>query len=420
VTENDMIKQLIAHGFFALRVGGCVRDQILGAKCKDIDIATSATPDQVCTVFRKFTNNVNLVGKQYAVVIVEGVEITTFRTERYTTPGKPEVTLSLSFEEDSARRDFTINSMGETLEGQLLDFHGGVRDLKLKLIRAVGNPIDRFHEDHSRILRGLEQASRFGFSLEPNTKKAIIACRHLLRDVPEELIAKIVNKVIDNKKLASFLVLLQETGILEIVFPVVELMINTRVTIGRANYDSFMYTVKVVKEAEKRTSPLLAYAALFHQVNTNSEQYLRRLELNKNTIRDIDFIVKFQRLFLSGELRQSELTYVLRAMAQHYSTKQELHVALTRLMVFLNCQADALPRDHSTEYKHYIRGMRHSLFACFQGHILYRADLPVTGKDLLALGLNGKIIGDVLDALILANLSTKTTALAYARRWLSK
>jgi tRNA nucleotidyltransferase (CCA-adding enzyme) len=149
----------------------------------DYDIATNATPSDVAYIFR--TWSVDEVGKNF------GVEVATFRTETYEVVGKPNVSLVRTFYEDASRRDFTINSMAKRIDGSIIDYHGGMDDLRNKLIRAVGNPIDRFKEDPSRILRGLYLASRLGFQVEENTLRYMKEQVDLLNQVPQELVGKI-------------------------------------------------------------------------------------------------------------------------------------------------------------------------------------------------------------------------------------
>jgi tRNA nucleotidyltransferase/poly(A) polymerase len=144
---------------------------LLGVENLDIDLATSASPDIVVDLFAEA--EVQTVGKQFGVVLIDGIEVATYRGERYDTPGKPLIHGVGSFEEDASRRDFTIYAMAMDQEGRILDPFGGQADLEQKLIRTVGNPALRFMEDPVRIIRGIGFAVRFGFSLEAETKNAM-------------------------------------------------------------------------------------------------------------------------------------------------------------------------------------------------------------------------------------------------------
>src|SRR3982074_984713 len=161
-------------------VGGIVRDLLLGATVgRDLDFATSATPQQTERALRKAGGNVFKIGEKFGTIGgVFGslqVEVTTYRAEAYQ-PGsrKPEVAFGRHLADDLARRDFTINAIALDPEtGAVHDPFGGQEDLTNGLIRAVGNPIERFAEDPLRLLRGVRFASRLGFELDASTAQAI-------------------------------------------------------------------------------------------------------------------------------------------------------------------------------------------------------------------------------------------------------
>ncbi len=158
-------------GFEAWCVGGSLRDWLLGHLESDFDIATSATPDQVQRLFYRTV----AVGIKYGTVGVMGRdrklhEVTTFRRDVATDGRHAVVEYGVSLEEDLARRDFTINAMAyHPLRHEWRDPFGGRKDVEDRLIRAVGDPAQRFAEDYLRILRGLRFAARFGFSIAPPT-----------------------------------------------------------------------------------------------------------------------------------------------------------------------------------------------------------------------------------------------------------
>lgn len=170
-----IIERLEEHGFQAYFVGGCVRDFYLERALHDIDIATSAKPEQVMKIFEK----VIPVGIEHGTVIVrysgESYEVTTFRTESgYTDKRHPDSVEFISeIDEDLKRRDFTINALAMDRGGKLLDLFGGREDLKRHFIRTVGDGVERFEEDALRILRALRFSSQLGFSIEADTCEAM-------------------------------------------------------------------------------------------------------------------------------------------------------------------------------------------------------------------------------------------------------
>jgi len=167
----EIIDVLEQNGNEAYFVGGCVRDLLLGRDVQDIDIATSASPDEVQILFDK----VIPVGIEHGTVIVRnnGVsyEVTTFRQDgTYTDQRHPDkVTYVTNIEEDLKRRDFTINALAMDKHGEIIDLFAGKADIQKKQIRSVGNAHDRFLEDPLRIVRALRFSSQLGFTIEKHT-----------------------------------------------------------------------------------------------------------------------------------------------------------------------------------------------------------------------------------------------------------
>ena len=188
---ETIIKRLEANGFDAYFVGGSVRDVLLGKTIHDVDIATNAYPEEIKAIFTRTVD----VGIEHGTVLVleeeEQYEITTFRTESsYQDFRRPdEVTFVRSLKEDLKRRDFTINALAMNINGEIIDLFDGIEDLNNKVIRAVGNPKERFHEDALRMMRGLRFASQLNFSIEPNTILAIETFHPLLEKISVERIS---------------------------------------------------------------------------------------------------------------------------------------------------------------------------------------------------------------------------------------
>lgn len=173
----EIIRRLEEAGYEAVFVGGAVRDYLLGKPAKDIDIATSAEPTEVKGVF---SNTVDVgVDHGTVLVIVEGepIEVTTYRTEgTYTDHRRPdEVEFVKSLREDLLRRDFTMNALALTKDGELIDLFDGRKDMKSRIIRAVGIPAERFREDALRMVRAVRFSSVLDFNIEKNTLDAIQA-----------------------------------------------------------------------------------------------------------------------------------------------------------------------------------------------------------------------------------------------------
>ena len=173
----ELMNRLEDAGYETWVVGGCVRDHLMGNTPHDYDCCTVATPEQMQELFAH--RQLVLAGLKHGtvgVVTEDGVvEITTFRTEGgYLDSRHPDwVKFVRDVKEDLARRDFTVNAMAYSPRRGLCDPFGGQDDLKNGLLRAVGDPNQRFREDALRILRGLRFAARFGFEIEENTRRAM-------------------------------------------------------------------------------------------------------------------------------------------------------------------------------------------------------------------------------------------------------
>ena len=203
---HNIADRLWSAGYQAYFVGGCVRDALRGVAPHDIDIATSALPEEVARVFDDFT--VLKTGLQHGTVTLllppdsGGVrhqcEITTFRTESgYSDNRRPDsVTFVSDLHEDLSRRDFTVNALAYYPKVGLVDDFCGIDDLQRGIIRAVGAPHERFCEDGLRILRALRFSAKLGFEIEPATSDSVIADRQLLRNISAERIAAELDEIL--------------------------------------------------------------------------------------------------------------------------------------------------------------------------------------------------------------------------------
>ena len=186
-----VIQKIQEAGFEAVFVGGAVRDRLLGKTANDIDIATSALPDEVKRIFHKTVD----VGIEHGTILVLDagvpIEVTTYRTEGdYADFRRPEVVQFVrNLEDDLKRRDFTINALAERNTGEIVDLFGGQADLHARVIRAVGSAEERFSEDALRMLRAARFSAQLGFTIENNTFLAIKQHAPLIEHIAIERIA---------------------------------------------------------------------------------------------------------------------------------------------------------------------------------------------------------------------------------------
>ena len=192
------------RGYEAYIVGGAVRDMIMNRKAVDYDICTNALPEDVRKVFLENKYKVIETGIKHGTVTVvsnnASYEVTTFRTDgEYLDNRHPKnVKFNASLEEDLKRRDFTINALACDANGNIHDFHSGLEDIRLKIIRTVGNPSSRFKEDALRMLRALRFKVTLKFEIEEKTEKAIISNSDLIKKVSIERINSETEKILDN------------------------------------------------------------------------------------------------------------------------------------------------------------------------------------------------------------------------------
>ncbi|WP_295731622.1 CCA tRNA nucleotidyltransferase [uncultured Limosilactobacillus sp.] len=187
---RPVLRKIEQAGFEAYFVGGSVRDTILGDEIHDIDIATSAYPSEIKAIFKRTVDT----GIQHGTVMIldhgTGYETTTFRTESgYQDFRRPDhVTFVRSLKDDLKRRDFTINALAMKEDGTVIDLFDGITDLKRHLIRAVGNPEERFHEDALRMMRAVRFAAKLNFSIDSATLQGIQNHGELLKKIAIERI----------------------------------------------------------------------------------------------------------------------------------------------------------------------------------------------------------------------------------------
>ena len=185
-----VLNRIVEAGFEAYFVGGSVRDRVLGLTVNDVDIATSAMPNEIKEIFKRTVD----IGIEHGTVMVlendESYEITTFRTEStYKDFRHPDsVTFVRSLTDDLMRRDFTMNAIAMDIEGNLIDPFDGLEDLDKRIIRAVGKPEERFQEDALRMMRAVRFAAQLDFEIEEKTLYSIRQTAHLLTNIAVERI----------------------------------------------------------------------------------------------------------------------------------------------------------------------------------------------------------------------------------------
>jgi poly(A) polymerase len=415
----QVVRTLRDAGFQALWAGGCVRDLILGVSPSDYDVATDAVPEAVMRLFRRTVP----VGLSFGVVRVLGakkeageVEVATFRSDgQYLDGRRPESVRFGSPQEDAARRDFTINGMFlDPLTDAIIDYVGGREDLRRGVIRAIGNPRQRFDEDKLRLLRAIRFTSRFSFDLETQTRDAIASMADQVVVVAAERITQELRKMLGDANRARGVGLAYDLKILAAIFPELRAFQQTADP-ECPERDLWSKTLAVLSALPERgTSFALALAALLGDagiVEENDVAFSARLADQRcqalklpNAERDrvVWLIANRRALDEPGTLPESRLKRRLASPGIG-----EL-LALNRA----ERQASGASTDAAEFCENYLRNLP-------QGPI----DPPplLTGKDLIAHGMKpgpefSRWLEQVRDAQLDRVIETRAEALAYLDR----
>lgn len=258
----EALSILTAAGFESYLVGGAVRDLLLHRTPHDYDIATSATPEEMLPLFERTINTGARFGSVTVLLRGEQIEITTFRSDGVYLDGRrPEsVHFSREIGEDLLRRDFTVCAMALAPDGKLIDPTGGQQDLAARVIRAVGDPRERFREDALRILRALRFSSTLDFTLDGATLHAALAERERLRKVSAERILSELLKLLTGRGAERVILLCYP--ILEVVLPGLSRLAGLEMHNPAHAYDVLTHTAKAVSFGP--SDPYLRLALLLH------------------------------------------------------------------------------------------------------------------------------------------------------------
>ncbi len=347
----EIIKKLKEKGFEAFIVGGCVRDLLMGKKPEDWDITTNAKPNEIQEIFPKsFYENrfftVTVLTDSEDPTLKE-IQITTFRKEaKYSDKRHPDyIEFGENLFEDLKRRDFTINAMAmeivdfskEKFQLKIIDLFDGQKDLKERIIRAVGTAKERFSEDALRMMRAVRFAVCLGpnWKIEEKTKQAIKELAHLIEYISKERIRDEFLKIINSERAAEGIELMRKLGLLKYIIP--ELEEGVGVTQNKHHiYTCYEHCLKSLEYAAKKGFSIhVRLAALFHDIGKPrtkrgegpnatfynheivgakmTEKILRRLRF---PLKDIEKIVKLVRYHLfyynPGEVKESSVRRLLR------------------------------------------------------------------------------------------------------------
>jgi len=428
----SIVRELQEHAYVAYFAGGCIRDALLNIPPKDIDIATSASPEQVQALFHRTIP----VGIQFGVVRVRVAEmefeVATFRSDGIYLDGRHPSAIRFSTpEQDAARRDFTINGMFyDPFSERLIDYVNGREDLAGKLVRAIGQPSRRFAEDRLRMLRALRFAAVLGFEIEAGTWSAIQADAQEIAIIsPERIRDELLKMLVNPNRLRGF-DLLDQSGLLAVILPEIEALKGCdQPEQFHPEGDVFVHTRLMLSLLAPEASGPQVLAVLLHDIGKPrvrsfdpvdrrirfnghdrvgaemAEKVMTRLRFPRHEIDQVVDAVSNHMVF--KDVRQMRPAKLRRFMARpHFGIELELH------------RIDCAGSHGDLENYHFLINKESE----FAQEPLIPARL-VRGDDLIAMGLKpGPRIGELLEAVQTAQLEgeikTRREALEFLRTML--
>ena len=403
-------------------VGGAVRDALLGKEPADIDFATDAKPEEMKQIFESCGCAVYPTGEKFGTLTVscDGVwyyEITTFRGEHYRRLSRhPEVHFSNSIQEDLSRRDFTINAMAyDPLKHEILDPYGGYEDLENKIIRAVGDPDERFSEDPLRMLRMCRFKSVLNGSIDKETYSTAAKLKDNLQWIPKERIRDELMKALKkSEKPSEFIECIVDTRLNDYVIP--ELYDLKGVEQGAHHkYDAYEHTLRAVDESITEDVRL---AALLHDIakpETKTEEngkirffghaelsaekakkIMRRLKFSNSKIDDIVALIRYHMFLYSNPSSEKAIMRFLRALTgegQHPERVDELE----ELMIADALATGTKSKSEINKIKEFFKKAKNLM----REKPISRKELAVNGRDIVEkFGVGGSVVGDTLEYLL--------------------
>lgn len=409
---QSCVDALEQAGFQAYAVGGCVRDDLLGLTPEDFDLCTNALPEETEQVFSH--RQLVLAGKKHgtvAVVMPEGlVEITTYRTEGdYADNRHPDwVRFVPDIREDLSRRDFTVNAMAFSPTRGYADPFGGREDLADKRLCAVGDPEQRFREDSLRILRGVRFAVKYHLQVEPETEKAMLCQAPLMDNLARERVFSELCKLLP---LVTAEDLRRFAPILGQVIPELGAEVDFDQCSPHHAFDLYTHTAQVTQAVGADLT--LRWAALLHDVGkvptfTRDETGRGHFFGHADQGAELADAV-LRRLKAPNALREQVVQLIRLHMTKIEPTKKSLRRWLNRLgwemleKLLLLQEADlrgkgvAEEQDEGAQFA-VLRGLLEEIRQ--ENACLSLKDLAVNGRDLMALGIRGRDVGQTLNALL--------------------
>ena len=426
LTATRIVERLRQAGHEAFFAGGCVRDMLLGKPAHDIDVATSAKPEDVQRLFSRTV----AVGAQFGVIVVleNGTEfqVATFRSDGAYADGRHPASVSFTTAEgDALRRDFTINGLFyDPIEKRVLDFVGGEADLKAGVIRCIGNPAERFQEDKLRVLRGARFGASLGFEIHPETWAALRAgAAEIVAVSAERIRDELVKMFLHPSRVRGF-DLLDSSGLLAIVLPEVDAMKGCEQPPEfHPEGDVFVHTRLMLSLLPPEVSVPLVFSTLLHDIGkppTFQIDPTGRIRFNGH---ESVSAVMTESLFARLRFSNTETEATVTAVKNHMAFKDVQNMRVATLKRFL-----ARPTMDDELELHRVDCLgSHGLLDNYEFLLAKREEFSheplippplISGRDLIGMGRKpGPAFKQILDAVqvrqLEGTLSSREEALAW-------
>ncbi len=422
----SIIRTLKKNGHQAYFVGGCVRDLLLKKTPKDFDVATDARPERIASIFKKTVP----VGAKFGVmlVVLEGLpfEVATFRADKeYKDGRRPTGVRFTDAKEDALRRDFTVNGLFyDPVSKEVLDWVGGQKDLKKKVIRAIGEPKKRFEEDKLRLLRAVRFASVLGFRIEPKTAAAAKRLAPKIKSVSNERVRDELVKMFTGSDPGRALTLLDKSGLLKEVLPEVAAMKGVRQPKEyHPEGDVFRHT-RLLLEGLKGSDPVLAFGCLLHDIG--KPPTFRRADRIRFNGHDRVGAAMADKLLTRLRFPNDQKDRIVACVEGHMRFKDVHQMRESTLKKFFQRQTFMTELEqHRLDCLASHGDLSNWRFLKKKLRTLSKEDIkPVpllNGRDLLAMGMRpgplvGRILREAEEAQLERKITTKEEALEWARR----
>jgi poly(A) polymerase/tRNA nucleotidyltransferase (CCA-adding enzyme) len=408
----EVIKKLKEQGFQAYLVGGCIRDLLLGITPQEWDITTNASPQQVSRLFEKVIPTGIEFGT-VTILLADGTyEVTTFRSdEKYLDGRHPaKVTFTDNLHQDLSRRDFTINALAFDPETQEIidDFHGQ-EDLKQKIIRAIGNPVERFSEDGLRPIRACRLAAKLEFDIEPETFQAIPKTLEIVKKVAPERIHDEIIKLLQAPRPSVGFELMRKSGLLKLLMPELESCYGVEQPPKYHKYDVYWHSLYSC-DAAPQDQYLIRLAALLHDIGKPpckvgytfynhdqlgakmAEEILKRLKFSNSDIKAVSNLIKNHMFEYSSTWSDAAVRRFIRRVGGTEEVK--------RLFLLRKADAKGMEREIEAEYLNELQARIDKIIA--DENALHVSDLKVDGNDVMRILKipPGPKVGQVLNFLL--------------------